>query len=289
MAALVTNPAYQDHQQDHTWTHEGGGEYSMAISEAESYTEELWERPIEDGKFNESTESGVTTWTTTGDYYGSIDIVQASYYFDDFFFYLSIEVVGNFTHEFGSSDPDWELDKMMGSYYFYFGKVGEGENRFAISIDDPESLVWTDDKVEMFKDEIDDRAYGSGLGNTYDSTGGNEADFDSYSEEITDDVDLYYRTNRVNTVEFALGLDEMSSEFGWTMEDLFNADFSIVGAAVSNPSDVDDLFANANFSEAAGFGVEYDTMHLKVVPEPGVGLLLVAASGWLLLRRRRIG
>jgi len=285
MAVLAVNPAYEHHQQDYTWELVDQGRYKAPISAVEDYANELWERPIEDGKFSQSVVDDVVWWTSTGKYYGYGDLKQAAYAFDDQFIYVQIEVVGGFVVEPGKS-PDFGVG-LKGRYYYYFGN---GDNRFAINIDNGTSLSssWSGSGVKMYRDGIGDSAYGSGFDKNYDNTpSNNEKDFTSFSQEITNLVDLYGRRNNVNsTVELALRISSLSI-YGWALEDFFSLDFSIIGVAVSNPSSVSDLFANDNFRQAPGQGQEYDTMFLEIIPEPGTGLLLAVSTVWYLARRRR--
>jgi len=286
LAAVAIAPAYQDHQQDHTWAHQGNGVYSVAISEAENYAGEVWERPIEDNKYTQSTVNGTTFWTTTGKYYAYGDLKEVAYAFDDSYFYLSIQVVGNFMSEPGKSPS---IEGLKGQYYYYFGK---GDNRFVLNVSSATGLgsSWSGSGVKMYKDDLSkgDVAYGSGFENNYDNTpGNNEKNFTSFSQEITNSVGLFARVDvATSTVEFALELASLMS-YGFFTEDFFDLDFSIVGVAISNPSSVSNLFTNDNFRQASGQGQEYDTMHLRIIPEPGVGFLLVIASMWMCVWRRR--
>ena len=69
---------------------------------------------------------------------------------------------------------------------------------------------------------------------------------------------------------------------------LGNMDYFYLGIAESNPSSTTALFANDEFTETIGSGVEYDTLALAgpAIPEPAtLGLLVL--GGLALLRRRR--
>lgn len=273
------NPSYGASQSDAAWTPLGGGVYQVATA-AENYSAELWERPIEDGKW---TTSG-SLHTTTGKYYAYGDIATVTYTFDANFFYLSVTVVGDYSDDGGSISTAG----LKGHYYYYFGK---GAERYALNVDDGSALgsSWGGGSIKLYEDGNGD-LLGSGIGVTYDDTGGNEGNIsDGYDNEISGTVFARADTG-THTVEMALGLGSI----GWTEQDFYDAEFSMVGVAVSNPSSVSDLFANDEFPFASGNGVEYDTVEVSLspaaVPEPGPAAFLFAAGallGALLGARRR--
>ena len=270
------NPAYGSDQADATWTPLGGGVYQVDTS-AENYAEELWERSIEDNKW--TTSGGVHT--TTGKYYAYGDITTTTYTFDDDFLYLSVTTAGDFTDDGGSISTSG----LKGHYYYYFGR---GSERYALNIDDGSSLgsSWDSGYIKLYEDSNVD-LLGSGIAVTYDDTGGNEANIsDGYENEISGTIFARADT-ATHTVEMALGL----AGLGWTEMDFYDAEFSMVGIAVSNPSSVTNLFANDEFPFASGSGVEYDTVALSIspaaVPEPGVASLVLIAAMVSCARRSR--
>ena len=269
-------PAYHSDQADDFWTPLGGGVYEVATS-AEDYAAERWERSIEDDKF--TTSGG--THTSTGKYYAYGDITTVTYSFDDDFLYLSVVVAGDFADDGGSLSTSG----LKGHYYYYFGK---GAERYALNVDDGSSLgsSWSSSSIKLFEDGNVD-LLGTGIGITYDDTGGSEADdSDGYENQISGTIFARADT-ATHTVEMALGLGDL----GWSEQDFYDSEFSMVGVAVSNPSSVTDLFANDEFAFASGNGVEYDTVALALtppipVPEPDALMFLLAGGCLLGLRRR---
>jgi len=203
VAAQTPNatPIYEPGQADPTWAPIGGGVYQVPTS-AEDYNAELWERSIEDDQW--TTSGG--THTTTRKYYSYGDIATVTYTFDDDFLYLSVAVVGDFTDDGGSISSSG----LKGHYYYYFGN---GTERYALSIDDGSShgSGWSSSSIKLYEDGNVD-LLGSGIGVTYDDTGGNESDIsDGYENEIS--ATIFARADTAtHTVEMALGL----ADLGWS-------------------------------------------------------------------------
>lgn len=269
------------------------GAYYAPVPTLENYSQEVWERPIKDKEYNVSTIAGETVWVTKDLYYGFIDLVSAAYAFDDNFFYLSMQVAGGFSQKPGSS-ADFG-DGLKGQYLYYFGN---DQLRFVLEVDNATGLTtsWATGRADWYRDAGGDSAYGSAISTTYDDNV-NEKNFTSFTQELAQGHVYARAFAGAGQVEMAVRLSALAAQ-GWSVDDFYNTTFSIVGAALSNPSSVNDLFVNDNFSHTPGSGVEYDTMWLgiqqtgngnggHIIPEPGRMTLLLAAGLMHLWHRRR--
>jgi len=126
---------------------------------------------------------------------------------------------------------------------------------------------------------------GTGLTNTFDSTAGAEAvASDGYEASLV--AGQARADTGLNIVEAAVLL----SDYGLTLADFSNPlEYAYAGVAVSNPSSpISDLFANDEFSEAFGSGVEYDTILMgTAIPEPSTFLYFSVTGCAALFYRRR--
>jgi hypothetical protein len=273
-AGLAQTPVYQYTRYDPTWTHIGGGVYTMSAS-AEYYPWEVWERPLEDGKWT----TNAVTYTTTGKYYAYADLQEGSFGYDSTWLYVKFVSAGAFIHEVGKS-PEAHL--LNARYNFYFQATGVATNRFLLNVPDGSAISTGGfSPVGKVYQDANGNVLGSGLTVTYDSSGGAEKNLtDGFEKEILPGELVGRRSG--TTVELALrytGLGLTSSSFN-------SLPFAYIGLAVSNPSSNNDIFANDEFPFAAGFGVEYDTL---IVPEPSAAILFLCGTTGLLVRRRRFG
>jgi len=285
-AAPAPNPTYLHEQEDAFFTHEGNGAYSVDTS-AESYVDELWERSFED---NKASVSGSKV-TTSGKYYAFGDLWKGGYGFDDNFLYIRFESRGTFMHEAGKSDTS-EIG-LKGHYYFYFGLENSPTNRFVVNVDDGTSVSDSGFSSigKVYQDSNGDVG-GTSFTETYDSTNKAEGDAsDGFEDEISNANVLSRRSNAVLEIAVELG------SINLTRTDIEGAyDFAHIGISVSNPSANTDLFANDQFPESWGNGVEYDTMAFQStiesgglpIPEPSSLILLGCGFFTLLSHRKRL-
>jgi hypothetical protein len=281
-------PIYQFTDQDCTWTHQGSGSYTVDTA-CEDYVNEIWERPVQDQGWSDSGGTRTSNGAVSNSkYYGYGDLKEASWGVGtndgtDYLF-ARWEVVGDFIHEGGKSPESKELE---GHYYFYAQTTGE--KGFAVEVNLPKDLSssFADDTGKLFaytEDTIND-AIGTGITVTF------ETGFDGYSQG-GESKDAYGRTiTSTHVTEVAVPL----ADLGVTLADFDSVDYAYAGVAVSNPSAANtDLFANDAFVEAAGSGVEYDTLRFSMttvlVPEPSTyvsGLGFIAILGFTVRRYRR--
>lgn len=270
-SGAVITPTYQVTGSDAVWTHTGGGVYTVSTS-AEDWVNEIWERPVEDSKWSD----GGGTRTSSGKYYGYADLVSASWgvgsdNMGNDYLFSRWEVAGGFFHDAGSS-PDFGAG-FLGHYYFYYEPAGELGQVIEISGGDADGVgtsFGTAGKVKFYTEGTEGDVPGTGI--TVTGEGGPSYGGSTVSGEI--------RRNGA-VVETAVLL----SDLGLTISDFNNLDYAYAGVAVSNPSSPNtDLFANDFYTNAQGFGVEYDTIRLgtsaAAIPEPSsFALLTMIACG----------
>lgn len=277
--ALAQSATYLHTYTDDVWAPVGGGAYQAAVS-TEDYSNELWERSVEDGKWVES--GGFRT--TTGKYYAYGDLSTAQLGYDDLYLYLSFTTVGGFVQQVGEGPVDVGLGAQ---YFMYFGVGNDTSKRYMVNLGNGTSVnVGSYTQIGKLYHDANEDLFGSGMGNTYDSTGGTEKDLTDGFEFEIGSAGVYSRSNGVDTIEMALDL----ASVGLTLSDVSNLGFLYFGAATSNPSAQTDIFAHDEFQEAPGQGQEYDTLGaitLYSVPEPSTALLSVAGL-FLVLARRRV-
>ncbi len=247
-------------------------------STAEDYSNELWERPVKDDTLNISG----STWTTTDLYYGYGDLKSAKWgvgnSMGDDYLFVQWEVVGGFESKAG--DPRINQG-LKGHYYFYFQPTAGVSAAVEISDATALTMGYTSGQVNRLLDTNND-VTGSGINVTFDDDS-NEANGDSHDDSTA--AGLARSTG--NFVEVAVRL----SDFGLSLSDFTNnpLQYAYAGVAVSNPSSPGtDLFANDEFSQAFGSGVEYDTLRLGVaVPEPSSCVLVFGLYFAALNARKR--
>ncbi len=247
-------PIYQVVGNDATWTHTGGGVYTVPTS-AEDYANEIWERPVKD---NEWTDSGGTR-TSNKMYYGYGDLKSGAWGVDSEYLYMKWEVVGAFQHEVGKTQES----KLLEGHYYFYAKTA-GSNAFAIEVESGKDLG---------------TSFGSGKVKVYDDPNN---DVGSLSSGTFDNSNVVGQ-GRTNTSTFVTEVAVSLSDLGLSKSDFVDnaLDWAYLGVAVSNPSSINsDIFANGHYSSAIGSGVEYDTIQMgTVVPIPaavwlfGSGLL----------------
>ena len=231
-ATAVIIPTYDVTGTDATWTDTGSGVYTVPTS-AEDYANEIWERPVQDNNWSDS--GG--TRTSTGEYWAYVDLEAGGWGIDETYLYVNWAVVGDYKDVDGTKTSEG----LLGHYYFYT-KDSEGT---------------------VFGVEI---------------AGGDAKDFTDTFGGLPGKVKLWEGSGSIvsgegraigSTVEVAILLTDFNEFLGRTLTaaDLAN---SYLGVAKSNPSAFNtDLYANENFAEAIGSGVEYDTMLLtSAVPVP---------------------
>jgi len=81
--ASAQSPVYHHSFTDDVWSPAGGGAFRAPVS-SEIYSNEIWERSVEDGKWVES--GGYRT--TTGKYYAYGDLSSAALGYDEHYLYL---------------------------------------------------------------------------------------------------------------------------------------------------------------------------------------------------------
>ncbi len=260
-------PIYQVVGNDATWTHMGGGEYTVLTS-AEDYANEIWERPVSDGKWTDS--SGTRRTTSGAEYWAYGDLKSGAWGVDSEYLYMKWEVVGDYKHIYGENNPVTE--ELKGHYYFYAEPAGK--NAFAVEVPSGKDLGANfgdvTGKVNIYN-ESNDHVPGSD-DITVTGEGG-----DSFGNVQVKGE------GRTNTSTFVTEVAVLLSDLGLSKSDFVDhaLDWAYLGVAVSNPSSpATDLFANDHFAEAQGFGQEYDTIRMgTVVPIPaavwlfGSGLL----------------
>lgn len=271
-------PTYYNSGSDFTWseTSANSGVW-VGSSTAEDYRNEVWERPVKDSTLNISG----TTWTTTDLYFGYGDLKSAKWGFgssmgDDYLF-VQWEVVGGFSSKSGDARIN---DGLKGHYYFYFKT--DGGVAAAVEINDATGLTGTyaSGEVKRLLDTNND-VTGSGLNITFDDDP-NEKNGDSHDDSQTAGL----ARSSGNIVEAAVKL----SDFGLSLSDFTSStQYAYAGVAVSNPSSPgSDLFANDEYSEAFGSGVEYDTLRLgNAIPEPSGMLVIGLCIAIVGLRKKR--
>lgn len=282
-------PVYQWSLADTVWSNLGGGVF-QAPTNSELYSAELWERPLEDGKRTLVGEN----WQTTGKYYGYGDLTNASFGWDGTYLYGRFDSATSNRVEFGGAVSQ---DGLKGTYNLYFGFTNTSgvhiTNEFALRIADPGSAVvtegvWTSNGVAKVFQDVNNNVRGTGTLITYEDNTNEINVGDCYEIELSG-ASAALAVRRTGTaVEFAL---PYFTFLGLTTNDLMSLDYIIFGIAESNPSGVNQLWANDEFYSADGFGVEYDTVVLRNVeiPEPSMMALATPVVGAVLLglRRRR--
>ncbi len=267
-AAIV--PSYQVSNEDATWTHIGGGVYTVPTS-AEDYTNEIWERPVKDNEWIDSD----GTRTSTKLYFGYGDLKSGAWGVgtsdEKDYFFAKWEVIGDFQHEVGK---DKESKPLEAHYYVYTKPTGK--NAFAIEVPSGKDLGAdfgdVPGKVNIYDDQNGDVAGPGGITTTGENGG------DSFGNKQVKGE------GRTNTSTFVTEVAVELSDLGLTMSDFTGSifDYIYLGVAISNPSDPGTgLFANDFYPEAIGSGQEYDTLRMgtTVVPIPaavwlfGSGLL----------------
>jgi hypothetical protein len=282
LASII--PAYQFSEDDHTWTHQGNGVYTVPTA-AESYPDEIWERPIEDNKWTET----ATTRTSTGKYYGFGDLKSAQFGVGtnamdgmDYLF-INWQVVGGFVQDGNSIDSGVGL---KGHYYFYF-EVPNKTPR-AVEVTDATGLANQFGhsnnlgKVKVFAAGATSEVYGTSIQVTEE----NGVGFSNGTESVAGEVRADTATS---VVEAAVKL----SSLGLVLSDFATINWAYAGNAVSNPSSVKtDLFANDEFRYAPGQGQEYDTVRFNTTDIPEPSSIALIAFGLMIAgmnRRNRRG
>jgi hypothetical protein len=276
-AAII--PVYQYSEMDATWTHQGNGVYTVPTA-AESYPDEIWERPIEDNKWTEN----ATTRTSTGKYYAFGDLKSAQFGVGtnamdgmDYLF-VNWQVVGGFVQDGNSIDSGVGL---KGHYYFYF-EVPNKTPR-AVEVTDATGLANVFGhsnnlgKVKVYTAGQASDVYGTSIQVTEE----NGVSFSNGTESVAGDVRADTGTS---VVEVAVKL----SSLGLVLSDFNTIDWAYAGNAVSNPSSAKtDLFANDEYRYAPGQGQEYDTVGFTI-PEPNsIALASIALFAGLIAYSRR--
>lgn len=276
IAAKGQAPVYFRTFADDVWSPVGGGAFRVAVS-SEDYSREIWERSVEDSKWVES--GGFRT--TTGKYYAYGDLVAAALGHDSDYLYLSFQTVGAFVQQVGE-DPVY--DALKAQYFMYFGVGNDPAQRYLVNLGNGSSINAGGfmQVGKLYHDRNQD-VFGSGLRNTYDSTGGAERNLTDGFEFEVGGAQVYARSNGVDSVEMALRL----SSAGLAAADMDKLGFLYFGAATSNPSSNGDLFVNDEFREAPGQGQEYDTLGAIPIPEPSTAMVLALAAAFAACRRTR--
>jgi hypothetical protein len=205
---------------------------------------------------------------------------------DDDFLYVKFEVIGGFIQESMSGAPKDFGVGLKGHYYYYFDT---GSVRIALNVDDGTALTSSfvdSGSTKAFIDNNADPLFVPGM-SIMDT--GEETQTDGFESELSSGI-LFARDDGLGpmdtrVVEMALDLQSV----GLTRSDFNQLSWSYLGVAVSNPSSAQtNLFANDEFPEAIGFGVEYDTIKgpTSLIPEPST-IGLVGITGVLLVARRR--
>ena len=231
-AVTIPTPTYDVTGTDATWTDTGSGVYTVPTS-AEDYANEIWERPVQDNNWSDS--GG--TRTSTGEYWAYVDLEAGGWGIDANYLYVSWTVVGDYKDDGGTKTSEG----LLGHYYFYtkdsLGTV------FGVEIAGGDAKDFTD---------------------TFGDSPGKVKLWDGSNSTVSGEARA-----TGSTVEVAILLTDFNTFLGRTLTaaDLAN---SYLGVAKSNPSAFNtDLYANENFAEAIGSGVEYDTMLLtSAVPVP---------------------
>ncbi len=269
LAAPVT-PAYQYQSSDPTWQNQGSGTYTVSTN-AENYKKEIWERPIEDDKWSDSAD----TRTSTGEYWSYVDLSYGAFGYDDDYAYARWDVVGDYK-DVGGTQSTIGYDARYNVYF------GIGENAYSLNIAGGKG----DDLGAEFAGNSDIEAYGpvkdsDVLGTGIEDTGeGISSSLTGWGSETKDDSRIFARRTG-STVEVAVKLDVFKLE----ASDFDNLEWAYLGTANSNPSSMDNVFANDAFASAIGSGVEYDT--LQVVPIPAAAWLFGSAILSLVALQRR--
>ncbi len=306
----VGNDANYVSQADCTWEDTtGSGDYQTIGANCEDYSIELWERPVEDNKWEDvsgGADDGKRRLSDGdgGKYYGYADLAAGKAGTDGAWVYIQWTSNARFIHIEGKSSPEGSPE-LKGKYTFYF----KGAEKYATAfyVDSAESTIGTsgsytsDSALKVFQSRDGKDPPGTGITQTYDNSNDEN---DSTGHEATiiqgDEsgnpirariIDLDGGTN-YRTVEVAVLLSEIdgytAADFAVTTDGtLGNLDYFYLGIAESNPSSTTDLFANDEFTEAIGSGVEYDTLAVAgpAIPEPAT-LCLLALGALAVMRRR---
>ena len=301
-AATVTlTPSYSHFAADYTWEDNGGGIFTVP-TDASDYPNEVWERPVESGKWSDS--APTRTLESGGKYFAYNDIESAAFGWDNDYLYARITVVDGSTWDGSSYDTGVGY---KGHYYIYFSQSSQGANGWIMELDsgtslsgsqtnnspldefNPVSSSYTNIPTSLFHDANGDVG-GTGLNNTFDSTGGSEADdSDGFKQEITGNdgkAPVYVRRDG-DTVHFALKFSDVPDLDGNYLQNMDPDSLLRFGVATSNPSAPNgDILANDEFTEAQGGDTTYDTVGLAI-PEPASSTLLILALASLSFRRQR--
>lgn len=299
-ATLTLTPTYSRFGTDYTWTNNGGGVFTVPTA-ASDYPNEIWERPVESGKWSDS--APTRTLQSGGKYFAYNDIQSAAMGWDSNYLYARITVVDGSTWDGSKFDTGVGY---KGHYYIYFSQSPQGANGWIMELDsgtslsgaqvdnspvdefNPTSASYTNIPTSLFHDANGDVG-GSGLNNTFDSNPGEENLSDGFKAENTSDsgkAPVYVRRDG-NTVHFALKFSLVSGLDSTYMDALTDSSLVRFGVATSNPSAPNgDILANDEFTEAQSGDTTYDTVGLAPIPEPSTGLL--AAIGGLTLLTRRL-
>ncbi|MEX0329915.1 MAG: PEP-CTERM sorting domain-containing protein [Puniceicoccaceae bacterium] len=284
------------------------GERSWEVGDgADVYEMELYERPLQTTFYNGSQGS---------DYFGSLDIVEASLGYDDNFIYGRIELFSRYEEpNDGGELVETGLNKQyrirIGQYLLSAEDISVDELN---TTTDPKDTDWNlksqDGTNKVFYDSNDDRLLGSPelvedsptepSGNGYD----NEIAVDgtlknSDAGGSVDDPILWSRVdpNNANTVEFAFAYQIL----GETIDSLiWNSSSPIIFEATEGLTDPGNYWWNREYSLAQAGSpydpdnyleniYELDTLLFNPVPEPAtVGLLALPVLGTILVIRRRL-
>ncbi len=307
--AQIINPIYQVTSQDLIWTNIGlapGGNVATnttgryrTLTAGDVYTDEVWERPVEDNEWFDVA-GGIRT--NRGRYYAYGDLKSASWGVTSNFFFVSITVVSNFFHQPGNT-PDFGAG-YKGHYYVYFGTNADGGRGYNLALTEGNKaaegtnfVVESGDGAFLYRDTDGDvggpytNISANGLAITYtNSPVANEKNLTSYETELKPDVNGFtiFARRQGNTIEMAMTLTNFAGT-GLNSNYFANLQFMRVGVAVSNPSSgLTDVFANDEYPFAKGNGVEYDTIKMGTeIPEPGAFAAFALATGAVAALRRR--
>lgn len=130
----------------------GGQRFYTVDAGADSYQNDVYERPIAQG-FNL-----VGTRYVASEYYAYLDITQAKFGFDNRFIYVAIDLAGL---DKRTADGVNTIEGLQARYGFRFGAEANGRNSYYIQVDQPQqaslpNTLWTLQKTEAHRDTDQD-------------------------------------------------------------------------------------------------------------------------------------